>query len=77
MPRAEASRFAEENLLDPAAAISALDGATRGEPAPLAVLHTLIGTELWLTTLLTARHIWWQKTPGHQTYSSESGILFR
>lgn len=61
------SRLAQEGLLDPAAAIAALDGAARGEPAPLAALHTMIVTELWLTILPTARDTWWQKTPGHQT----------
>lgn len=60
------SRLAQEGLLDAASAIAALDGAARGELAPLAALHTLIVTELWLATLPTARDMWWEKTPAHQ-----------
>jgi asparagine synthase (glutamine-hydrolysing) len=60
------SRLAQEGFLDAAAAIAALDGAVCGELAPLAALHTLIVTELWLTTLPTARDTWWEKAPTHQ-----------
>jgi len=59
------SVLAQAGLLDPAAAIAALDGAARGELAPLAALHTLIVTELWLATLPTARDTWWEKTLAH------------
>ncbi|MFE7462580.1 asparagine synthase-related protein [Streptomyces sp. NPDC057499] len=56
------SVLAEAGLLDASRAVAALDGAVRGEPAPLASLHALIVTELWLTTLPTARDAWWEKT---------------
>ncbi|QCX82221.1 Asparagine synthase (plasmid) [Streptomyces sp. YIM 121038] len=56
------SALAQGGLLDAKRAVAALDGAARGEPAPLAALHTLIVTELWLATLPTARGIWWENT---------------
>ncbi|WP_369253741.1 asparagine synthase-related protein [Streptomyces sp. R35] len=60
------SGLAQAGLLDAAAAAAALDGAARGELAPLAALHTLIVTELWLATLPTTRDSWWEKAPARQ-----------
>ncbi|MFE7114559.1 asparagine synthase-related protein [Streptomyces sp. NPDC057654] len=56
------SVLAEAGLLDASRTVAALDRAVRGEPAPLACLHALIVTELWLATLPTARDTWWEKT---------------
>lgn len=55
------SVLAEAGLLDAARAVAALEGAVRGEPAPLASLHALVVTELWLAILLTARAAWWER----------------
>jgi asparagine synthase (glutamine-hydrolysing) len=60
------SVLAQGGLLDAKRAFAALDGAARGEPAPLAALHTLVVTELWLATLPTARGIWWENTPADE-----------
>ncbi|CAK7288455.1 asparagine synthase-related protein [Streptomyces misionensis] len=56
------SLLAQSGLLDAAQAVAALEAAVRGEPAPLAGLHTLIVTELWLATLPLTRETWWEKT---------------
>ncbi|MFG3310291.1 albusnodin/ikarugamycin family macrolactam cyclase [Streptomyces wuyuanensis] len=54
------SRLAQAGLVDPVPILAALDGAARGEMAPLGALHYLIVTELWLTTLPTSRQHWWE-----------------
>lgn len=59
------SRLAQAGLLDGARALASLDSAARGEGAPLAALHALIVTELWLATLPTARSTWWEQTTAH------------
>lgn len=56
------SVLAQAGLLDAGRARAALDRAVRGEPAPLAGLHALIVTELWLATASLARETWWEKT---------------
>ncbi|MEE1930691.1 asparagine synthase-related protein [Streptomyces sp. TRM 70351] len=56
------SLLAQAGLLDRSKALASLDSAARGEPAPLAALHALIVTELWLATLSTARTTWWETT---------------
>lgn len=58
----DCSLLAQAGLLDGAKALASLDSAARGEPAPLAALHALIVTELWLATLPTARTTWWETT---------------
>ncbi|MGW5680161.1 hypothetical protein ACWEV4_34750, partial [Streptomyces sp. NPDC003860] len=57
-----ASRLAQAGLLDGRRAGAALNAAIAGAPAPLAAIHTLIVTELWLATLprQTSRATWWQ-----------------
>ncbi|MGY3056100.1 asparagine synthase (glutamine-hydrolyzing) [Streptomyces sp. TE3672] len=60
------SALAQSGLLDAARAVAALEGAVRGEPAPLAGLHALIVSELWLATLPT-RETWWEKTAPKET----------
>ncbi|MBQ0972964.1 hypothetical protein KBZ00_17720 [Streptomyces sp. RK31] len=59
------SLLAQAGLLDGARALASLDSAARGEGAPLAALHALIVTELWLATLPTARSTWWEQTTAH------------
>ncbi|MEI5011941.1 albusnodin/ikarugamycin family macrolactam cyclase [Streptomyces sp. PmtA] len=54
------SRLAQAGLVDPVPILAALDGAARGEIAPLGALHYLVVTELWLTTLPTSREHWWE-----------------
>ncbi|MFF2026728.1 albusnodin/ikarugamycin family macrolactam cyclase [Streptomyces sp. NPDC058171] len=56
------SRLAQAGLLDGHRVGAALNAAVAGAPAPLAALHTLIVTELWLTTLpsQTGLATWWQ-----------------
>lgn len=61
------SVLGQAGLLDTGKARAALDGAVRGEPAPLAGLHALIVTELWLAILPTARETWWEKTVAKET----------
>ncbi|MFF2522271.1 asparagine synthase-related protein [Streptomyces liangshanensis] len=61
------SVLGQAGLLDADKARAALDGAARGERAPLAGLHALIVTELWLTTLPTARALWWEKTTAKES----------
>ncbi|GAA2489478.1 lasso peptide isopeptide bond-forming cyclase [Actinocorallia cavernae] len=61
------SVLAQSGLLDAGQALAALDGAVRGEPAPLAGLHALLISELWLAALPLARKIWWEKTPAKET----------
>ncbi|NEA20656.1 asparagine synthase-related protein [Streptomyces halstedii] len=56
------SLLAQAGLLDGPKALASLDSAARGEPAPLAALHALVVTELWLATLPTARTTWWEQT---------------
>ncbi|MFB9539704.1 MULTISPECIES: asparagine synthase-related protein [Streptomyces] len=56
------SLLAQAGLLDATRALASLDSAARGEGAPLAALHALIVTELWLATLPSARSTWWEKT---------------
>jgi asparagine synthase (glutamine-hydrolysing) len=53
------SRLAQAGLIDAHRAGAALEAAVSGAPAPLADLHTLIVTELWLDRLPT-RATWWQ-----------------
>ncbi|ROQ65259.1 asparagine synthase [Streptomyces sp. CEV 2-1] len=59
------SFLAQAGLLDGSKALASLDSAARGEPAPLAALHGLIVTELWLATLPTSRTAWWETTTSH------------
>ncbi|MER6917149.1 asparagine synthase-related protein [Streptomyces sp. NPDC000594] len=56
------SSLAQAGLIDAHRVEVALTGAVAGAPAPLAALHALIVTELWLTSLQrqTARATWWQ-----------------
>lgn len=56
------SRLAHAGLLDATRVLDSLDSAARGEGAPLAALHALIVTELWLATLPTVRTTWWEQT---------------
>lgn len=60
------SLLAQAGLLDGTKALASLDSAARGEPAPLAALHALVVTELWLATLPTARTTWWETTTAHK-----------
>ncbi|MFV0131658.1 asparagine synthase-related protein [Streptomyces sp. HMX112] len=60
------SRLAQAGLIDPAPALAALEGAARGELAPLGALHQLIATELWLVTLPTTRDRWWEPASSGQ-----------
>ncbi|MGW0670715.1 asparagine synthase-related protein [Streptomyces sp. NPDC002746] len=60
------SLLAQAGLLDTSKALASLNSAARGEPAPLAALHALIVTELWLRTLPTARTMWWETTTARQ-----------
>ncbi|MCY0961632.1 asparagine synthase-related protein [Streptomyces sp. H27-H5] len=57
------SRILEEGLLAPAPVIAALEGAARGEPAPLAGLHALVAAECWLASLTVRRDLFWERTP--------------
>ncbi|OEV09319.1 hypothetical protein AN218_23085 [Streptomyces nanshensis] len=61
------SRLAQTGLIDGSKALAALEGAVRGEPAPLAALHGLIVSELWLAAVRSARSSWWEQvTPQRQ-----------
>ncbi|MEV4975378.1 asparagine synthase-related protein [Streptomyces scopuliridis] len=53
------STLAQAGLLDARRAAADLERALAGAPAPLADLHTLISTELWLANLPT-RATWWR-----------------
>ncbi|MFF4534127.1 asparagine synthase-related protein [Streptomyces sp. NPDC001407] len=55
------SALAGAGLLDPHRVLDGLERAVQGVPAPLAGLHALVVTELWLATLDTARHTWWER----------------
>ncbi|MFE2938487.1 asparagine synthase-related protein [Streptomyces sp. NPDC059255] len=59
------SRLAEAGLLDVHRATADLEAAIAGAPAPLADLHHLIVTELWLArlTAAAAHTAWWQPAP--------------
>ncbi|WP_406109875.1 asparagine synthase-related protein [Kitasatospora purpeofusca] len=57
----DSSRLADAALIDAARVRASLAAAVRGEAAPLAGLHALIVTELWLTTL-PPRDTWWEST---------------
>ncbi|MGW0562926.1 albusnodin/ikarugamycin family macrolactam cyclase [Streptomyces sp. NPDC003016] len=57
------SRLAAAGLIDPKPALAALDGAIRGERAPLGALHQLLVTELWLSTLPNRHSFWWEPVP--------------
>ncbi|MET8944577.1 hypothetical protein ABZX30_13590 [Streptomyces sp. NPDC004542] len=61
------SVLAQAGLLDAGKTRAALDGAVRGEPAPLAGLHALIVSELWLATLPLARETWWETAAAKET----------
>ncbi|MFE3143978.1 asparagine synthase-related protein [Streptomyces scopuliridis] len=52
------SALAQAGFLDARRAAADLERALAGAPAPLADLHTLISTELWLANLPT-RTTWW------------------
>lgn len=54
------SLLAQAGLINARPAAAALEAAIAGAPAPLADLHTLIVTELWLARLERARTTWWQ-----------------
>ncbi|MFI0742726.1 albusnodin/ikarugamycin family macrolactam cyclase [Streptomyces sp. NPDC021100] len=55
------SALARAGLLDLRRVLEDLERAVQGVPAPLAGLHALVVTELWLTLLDTARHTWWER----------------
>ncbi|MEU2855640.1 albusnodin/ikarugamycin family macrolactam cyclase [Streptomyces syringium] len=55
------SALARAGLLDARRVLEDLERAVQGVPAPLAGLHALVVTELWLATLDTARHTWWER----------------
>ncbi|MFD9792101.1 asparagine synthase-related protein [Streptomyces sp. NPDC059070] len=57
------SRLTEAGLIDSGRLTASLEAAIAGAPAPLAELHTLLVTELWLTSVSTARATWWQPEP--------------
>ncbi|MEV3951014.1 albusnodin/ikarugamycin family macrolactam cyclase [Streptomyces halstedii] len=63
----KASRLAAAGLIDPKPVLAALDGAIRGERAPLGALHQLVVTELWLSTLPNANAFWQQPIPEQET----------
>ncbi|WP_367141081.1 MULTISPECIES: asparagine synthase-related protein [Streptomyces] len=54
------SALAGAGLIDASRALADLERAASGLPAPLAGLHALVVTELWLAGLDTARHTWWE-----------------
>lgn len=62
----KSSRLAEANLIDPTPVLAALEGAARGERAPLGALHHLIVTELWLATLPNRRTFRWEASPARK-----------
>ena len=66
----DSSRLAAAGLIDAHRAASDLERALVGGSAPLACLHTLIVTELWLTRLDTTRAEWWQTNSGRNTACS-------
>ncbi len=53
------SRLVEAGLISPRQTATALEAAITGAPAPLAELHQLLVTELWLTRLSTRSDTWW------------------
>lgn len=55
------SALARAGLLDARRVLEDLERAVQGVPAPLAGLQALVVTELWLATLDTARHTWWER----------------
>ncbi|MFR9727432.1 asparagine synthase-related protein [Streptomyces sp. MS19] len=57
------SRLSQAGLIDVRHAAADLDAAATGVPAPLADLHVLLVTELWLARLDIARATWWTDTP--------------
>ncbi len=69
------SALAQAGLLDTGQALAALDAAVHGERAPLAALHTLLVTELWLTLLPTSRTDWWEKIPAADQKKNLGGDL--
>ncbi|MEV7422890.1 asparagine synthase-related protein [Streptomyces sp. NPDC091212] len=54
------STLAQAGLLDPRRAAADLETAIAGAPAPLADLHMLLVTELWLDSLQTDAATWWR-----------------
>ncbi|MFF5131082.1 asparagine synthase-related protein [Streptomyces syringium] len=54
------SALAGAGLIDASRALADLERAVNGLPAPLAGLHALVVTELWLAGLDTAHHTWWE-----------------
>ncbi|MEU5431005.1 albusnodin/ikarugamycin family macrolactam cyclase [Streptomyces olivoreticuli] len=54
------SVLASAGLIDASRALDDLERAVQGLPAPLASLHALAVTELWLAGLDTAHHTWWE-----------------
>ncbi|MFK4184358.1 asparagine synthase-related protein [Streptomyces sparsogenes] len=57
------SLLAQAGLIDAHRTAASLHAALTGAPAPLAALHTLLVTELWLARLQTAHATWWQPDP--------------
>ncbi|MFH8635474.1 asparagine synthase-related protein [Streptomyces goshikiensis] len=55
------SALVEAGLIDPVRTIAALDAAVRGEPAPLAGLHSLIAVERWRAALPIRRELFWEQ----------------
>ncbi|WP_382465826.1 asparagine synthase-related protein [Streptomyces noursei] len=56
----KSSLLAEAGLLDQQRILADLDRAVAGADAPLAHLHTLVVTELWVRRLPTNYATWWQ-----------------
>ncbi|MER8234320.1 asparagine synthase-related protein [Streptomyces sp. NPDC094049] len=56
------SVLVQAGLLDEQKVRNALDAGARGEPVPLAALHALVVTEIWLGLLPLGRHVWWERT---------------
>ncbi|MFE3577923.1 asparagine synthase-related protein [Streptomyces vinaceus] len=57
------STLTQAGLIDPGRAVAALEAAVRGEPAPLAGLHSLIAIERWSDTLPIRRELFWEQAP--------------
>ncbi|MFG2564715.1 asparagine synthase-related protein [Streptomyces sp. NPDC048567] len=56
------STLVQAGLLDRSRVLGALDAGVRGETFPMAALHGLVVTELWLALLPLGRSAWWERT---------------
>ncbi|MDJ0383236.1 asparagine synthase-related protein [Streptomyces sp. G-G2] len=59
----KSSALAQAGLIDPVRAVAALEAAVRGEPAPLAGLHSLIAIERWRAAVPIRRELFWEQAP--------------